>query len=177
VHDNGSQNFFSLPSRRHQADTNLGRQVTTASTNDARRLGLRARLVVLAGLALLLSGAGLITPVGHGAPGPAVAASPGLSLATVESLYAQDLVARINAERAARSSPFVSMPALTVDPQLQADAQAWSAQIASTGQVSDPALTPCDGPSPGDMCLLAANAGNTGYGYWPGDGSDGMAPT
>ena len=131
-------------------------------------------MVVLGGLALLMSAAGLATPVGHDAPSPAVAASPTPSLATVESLYSQDLIARINAERAARNSPFVSLPQLTVDPQLEADAQAWSASIASTGQVADPSLPACDGPSPGVVCLLAANAGNTGYGYWPGDGSDGM---
>jgi Cysteine-rich secretory protein family len=148
--------------------------VTTASRNGARGTGWRARLLVLAGLALLMSAAGLATPVGHDAPAPAVAASPSPTLATVESLYSQDLVARINAERAARNSPFVSLPQLTVDPQLQADAQAWSASIAAKGQVADPALPPCDGPSPGAVCLLAANSGNTGYGYWPGDGSDGM---
>ena len=148
--------------------------MTTASTNGARRTGWRARVVVLGGLALLMSAAGLATPVGHDAPSPAVAASPTPSLATVESLYSQDLIARINAERAARNSPFVSLPQLTVDPQLEADAQAWSASIASTGQVADPSLPACDGPSPGVVCLLAANAGNTGYGYWPGDGSDGM---
>ncbi len=140
---------------------------------EARGRALRARLLVLGALALLLSGAGLVAPVGHNAPSPAVA-GPAPSLAAVETLYAQDLVARINAERTARSSPFVSIPPLSIDPQLQADAQAWSAYIASTGQVSDPSLPPCGGGGPGQMCVLAANSGDTGFGYWPGDGSDGM---
>ncbi len=138
--------------------------------SNTRARALRARLVVLAALALLLSGAGLITPVGHNAPAPAVAGTVP-SLAGVESLYSQDLVARINAERAARNSPFVSVPPLSVDPSLQADAQAWSAYLASMGQVADPSLPTCN---PGQVCVLAANSGNTGYGYWPGDGSDGM---
>ncbi|MBV8462733.1 MAG: CAP domain-containing protein, partial [Acidimicrobiales bacterium] len=136
----------------------------------ARGRGWRTRGLALAVLALLLSGAGLVTPVGHNAPGRAVASAPP-SLVSVEGLYAQDLVARINAERAARSSAFVSVPAVSIDPGLQAQAQAWSAYIASTGQVADPSLPPCTGPG---ICVLAANSGNTGYGYWPGDGSDGM---
>jgi hypothetical protein len=173
VHDNGSQNFFFRPSRGQQEDQHRGRQVTIPSTDDDRRHGWRARLVVLCGLALLLSGAGLVTPLGHGAPGRA-AAGPAPSVGAVQSLYAQDLVARINAERAARTSVYVSIPPLTVDAQLQSDAQAWSAYIASSGQVSDPSLPPCSGPGPGQMCVFAANSGNTGYGYWPGDGSDGM---
>ena len=133
----------------------------------------QSRLGVLAGLAIVLTSAGLATPFGQGAPAPAVAASTAPALNAVESLYAQDLVARINAERAARTSPFVSVPQLAINSQLQADAQAWSAHLAATGQVADPDLPPCDGP-PTQMCVFAANSGNTGYGYWPGDGSDGM---
>jgi uncharacterized protein YkwD len=151
--------------------------MTDIAADDGRRAkadgrGWRARLLALGVLALLLSGAGLVTPVGHNAPGPAVA-SPAPSLNAVESLYAQDLVARINAERGARTSNFVAIPPLSIDPGLQAQAQAWSAYIASIGQVQDPPLPPC-GPTPGQMCVFAANSGNTGYGYWPGDGSDGM---
>ncbi|HXW39291.1 MAG TPA: CAP domain-containing protein [Acidimicrobiales bacterium] len=147
--------------------------MTDPAAGTGRRGALRVRLLVLGILAVALSSAGLLTPVGHNAPGPAVA-SPAPSLAAVESLYAQDLVARINAERAARNSPYVSIPPLTVDPTLQADAQAWSGYMASVGQVSDPSLSACDGSSPGQMCVFAANSGDTGYGYWPGDGSDGM---
>ena len=29
-------------------------------------------------------------------------------------------------------------------------------------------------PTPSQMCVIAANSGTTGNGYWPGDGSDGM---
>jgi uncharacterized protein YkwD len=91
----------------------------------------------------------------------------------VEDVYAQDMVARINAERAARSSAGVPIPQLAVDPQIQAQAQAWSAHMAAMGSVQDPSLPPCDEVAD-QVCVLAANSGNTGYGYWPGDGSDGM---
>jgi hypothetical protein len=91
----------------------------------------------------------------------------------VENVYAEDLVARINAERAARSSAGVPVPQLQVDPQIQAEAQAWSAQMASTGTVQDPTLPACDEVA-AQVCVLAANSGDTGYGFWPGDGSDGM---
>jgi hypothetical protein len=100
-------------------------------------------------------------------------------LPAVESLYAADLVARINAERAARSSPSVPIPSVAVDPGLAAEAQSWSAYIASQNIVEDPPLTQCTGPggsipSPGQVCSFAANSGDSGYGFWPGDGSDGM---
>jgi hypothetical protein len=94
------------------------------------------------------------------------------TLSGVESLYASDMVARINAERSARNSAAVPVPALAVDPGLQADAQAWSAQIAASGTVSDPTLPPCSG-GPSQVCAFAANSGSSGYGFWPGDGSDG----
>ena len=176
MQENQSRTFFSLSSRgsssRHHVIPVLDRRVSMMQEDGGRR-GWLSRLGVLAGLAILLTGAGLATPFGHGSPGPAVAASPSPSLDSVESLYAQDLVARINAERAARSSPFVSVPQLTINAQLEADAQAWSAHLAATGQVADPSLPPCGG-SPTQMCVFAANSGSTGYGYWPGDGSDGM---
>ena len=95
------------------------------------------------------------------------------SVPAVESLYAQDLVARINAERSVRSTAAVPIPQLQVNAQLQADAQAWSQQIAATGTVTDPTLPPCSEQA-NQVCVLAANSGNTGYGFWPGDGSDGM---
>jgi len=119
--------------------------------------------------------ASLMAPAGHVAlPRPGVAAvTP--SLDAVQSLYAQDLVARTNAERAARNSTVQPVPQLAVDPGLATQAQAWSAQLAATGQVQDPPLSAC-GPSPsaGQICEMAGNAGVSGNGFWSGDGSDGM---
>jgi hypothetical protein len=98
-----------------------------------------------------------------------------MSLGAVQSLYAQDLVARVNAERAARNSAVQPIPALAVDPGLTSVAQAWSATLASSGQVEDPSLTSCGSdPTGGQICELAGNSGNSGTGFWPGDGSDGM---
>ena len=98
------------------------------------------------------------------------------SIGAVEALYSQDLLARMNAERAARNSANQPIPALTVDSGLAAAAQSWSVHLASTGTVEDPALAAC-GPAPtaGQICVLAANSGSSGSGLWPGDGSDGMA--
>ena len=67
----------------------------------------------------------------------AVAATT-VGVPAVQDLYAQDLVSRINAERAARLSFGLVIPALQVDPGLAAYAQAWSAHLASTGVVADP---------------------------------------
>ena len=39
--------------------------------------------------------------------------------------------------------------------------------------MADPSAAPCTGPAT-QVCVFAANSGSTGYGYWPGDGSDGM---
>jgi hypothetical protein len=102
---------------------------------------------------------------------PAAAAAP--SVAAVQSLYAQDLVARINAERSARDTLVVTVPPLQVDAGLAAYAQSWSAHLAATGVVADPSLPSCTGAAT-QMCILAANSGDTGNGMWPGDGSDGM---
>ena len=99
----------------------------------------------------------------------------GPSIDTVQALYSQDLLARINAERAARNSASQPIPAVAVDAVLAAAAQSWSAHLASTGVVLDPALAGC-GPAPSaeQVCALAANSGNSGNGFWPGGGSDGM---
>jgi hypothetical protein len=100
------------------------------------------------------------------------------SIDTVQSLYSQDLLARINAERAARNSATQPVPPLAVDPGLAAAAQSWSAHLASTGVVQDPALAACgSAPTAGQVCELASNSGNSGDGFWPGDGSDGMEST
>ena len=109
---------------------------------------------------------------GVGATDQAVAA-PTVDVPAVQNLYAQDLVSRINAERAARLSFGLVIPTLQVDPGLAAYAQAWSAHLASTGVVADPPLSACNGAT-GQVCIMAANSGETGNGYWPGDGSDGM---
>jgi hypothetical protein len=130
--------------------------------------GVKRRLAVMAG-ALALIVTGIWTSMGVVGHAPATAGSAPNSVAGVQSLYASDLVARINAERAARSS----IPQLSVDPGLAAAAQAWSAHIAATGTVQDPSLPTCTGPAT-QVCVFAANSGSTGYGYWPGDGSDGM---
>ncbi len=128
---------------------------------------------------LLVLGAGAVTPSFVRSTPHASALVPAGGVAGVESLYAADLIARINAERAARSSASVPVPALAVDPGLEQAAQLWSAHLASVGSIADPPLGGCTGPggsspSPGQVCVLAANSGNTGYGFWPGDGSDGM---
>jgi uncharacterized protein YkwD len=101
------------------------------------------------------------------------AAATTTDVSAVQALYAQDLVSRINAERSARASFGVSVPPLQVDAGLAAYAQSWSAHLAGVGAVADPPLSSCTGPAT-QLCIMAANAGSTGNGYWPGDGSDGM---
>jgi uncharacterized protein YkwD len=139
----------------------------------------RFRFGVAVAVGLLVLGAASATPsIVRTAP-HAVAVPFTGGLPAVENLYAADLVSRINAERAARSSSSVPIPTLTVDPGLAQEAQSWSAYIASQNTVEDPPLTQCSGPggsppSPGQVCAYAANSGDTGYGFWPGDGSDGM---
>ena len=103
-----------------------------------------------------------VVPVGH-------------DLASVENLYAADLLARVNAERVARTGPSQPIPALLMDAGLNAAAQSWANYIAGTGVVQDAPLSGCGtNPSPSQLCVLASNAGNSGNGFWPGDGSDGM---
>ncbi len=123
------------------------------------------------GLALLAASAGLST----GPTGSAPAGAAALDLPTIQALYAQDLLDRANAERVARTSPSLQVPPLLVDAGLAAQAQAWSVHLAATGVAQDPPLSACGSqPSPGQICMLAANTGNSGNGTWPGDGSDGM---
>ena len=139
----------------------------------------RLRRVGLVAVAAILLTGGLSIVQGAVTPRPAVAAVTALDVAGVQSLYTEDLMLRLNAERAARSNSAVPIPQLQVDPGLQADAQAWSAHLATVGVVSDPSLPACTGPGgsppPADqVCVFAANSGDSGFGYWPGDGSDGM---
>ncbi|MGO8872179.1 MAG: CAP domain-containing protein [Acidimicrobiales bacterium] len=128
-------------------------------------------LVLALGLGALAGGVPTTLSVLHAAPAQAAAPPP---VAAVQSLYAQDLVARINAERGARDSGAVPVPQLQVDPGLEAAAQAWSAHLAAMGTVADPPLGGCTG-DPTQICAFAANSGDSGDGFWPGDGSDGMA--
>ena len=124
-----------------------------------------AALTLLAGLFLVPSSSPRTVRPADSAP----------SIGTVQALYSLDLLARIDAERAARNSATQPDPVLAVDPGLAAAAQSWSAHLASTGVVQDPALAACgSAPTAGQVCELAANSGNSGNGLWPGDGSDGM---
>jgi hypothetical protein len=118
--------------------------------------------------------AGVLAPAGPLAGGRAAASAPH-DLGSVEGLYAADLTARINAERAVRSSGVQPVPALHVDGGLQAAAQGWADHLASIGTVADPPLSGCGpAPSAATLCVLAGNSGVSGNGFWPGDGSDGM---
>ena len=105
------------------------------------------------------------------AAAPAGAAATGYDLASVENLYATDLLARANAERAVRNSPNQPVPPLQMNAAMNAAAQAWAVHIATLGGVVDPPLAGCGA---GALCVLAGNAGSSGNGFWPGDGSDGM---
>jgi hypothetical protein len=126
-------------------------------------------------LGLLVVATTLVAPAGPLAPGRAAAAPVAHDVGSVENLYAGDLLARVNAERAARTSPGQPIPPLTMDGGLNAAAQAWAAHIASTGVVQDAPLAGCGpAPSPSQLCVMASNAGDSGNGFWPGDGSDGM---
>jgi len=131
--------------------------------------GRRVAAVLATGALVALMGCS--TPI-HGAAPKGRSTGLPFTAQSVGALYGQDLVARVNAERAARSSPSAPIPDLQVDPGLEAEAEAWSSQIASSGTVADPTLPPCTGGN--QVCALAANSGNSGYGFWPGDGSDGM---
>ncbi|MGD0391175.1 MAG: CAP domain-containing protein [Acidimicrobiales bacterium] len=134
---------------------------------------MRQRVSALMAVTVLLGTVGYVASLHSAVAAPTGPGASAQSVPAVESLYAQDLVARVNAERAARSTSAVPVPQLQVNAQLQADAQAWSAHIAAVGTVVDPTLPPCN-PQANEVCVLAANSGNTGYGFWPGDGSDGM---
>ncbi len=134
---------------------------------------MRHRVSALMAVTVLLGTVGYVVSLRSAVAAPTGPAASSQSVPAVESLYAQDLVARVNAERAARSTSAVPVPQLQVNAQLQADAQAWSEHIAAVGTVADPTLPPCN-PQADQVCVLAANSGDTGYGFWPGDGSDGM---
>ena len=124
---------------------------------------------------VVASAAVALAPGGPLTAAPAAAATPSHDLASVQALYAGDLVDRVNAERAARSSAGQPVPPLTMVAELNAAAQAWSDHLAAIGTVVDPPLAGCGSdPAPDQMCVMAANSGDSGNGYWPGDGSDGM---
>ncbi len=126
-------------------------------------------------MVVLLAAAGVLVPIGPLAAGRAAAAPSPHDVGAVQAVYAADLLSRVNAERAARSAPGQPVPPLTMNGGLDVAAQAWSDYIASTGVVEDPSLPGCgNDPGPTQMCVMAANSGSSGNGYWPGDGSDGM---
>jgi uncharacterized protein YkwD len=135
-----------------------------------RRLA-RTLAVVLAVIAVTTATLATVLQVTTAAPSGADATT---SVTDVQALYAADLVARINAERAARTNSSVPIPQLAVDPTLEAYAQQWSAHLAAIHTVADPSVGTCSGPAGAQVCMFAANSGDTGNGYWPGDGSDGM---
>jgi hypothetical protein len=124
---------------------------------------------------VVLVSAAAFSPVGPLSSGRAAAAPSANDVGSVQALYGGDLVARMNAERAVRNSPGQPVPPLVMDAGLNAAAEAWSNYIASTGVVQDAPLSGCGpSPSPSQLCMLASNAGSSGNGFWPGDGSDGM---
>ena len=123
----------------------------------------------------LLAATIVLTPLGPFAPVRASASPVAHDLGSVENLYAADLLARINAERGARNSPGQPIPPLHMDGGLNLAAQVWAEHIAATGTVQDAPLAGCGpAPAPSQLCVLAGNAGSSGNGFWPGDGSDGM---
>ncbi len=129
-------------------------------------------VAILVALVSLATGT---APAGPRTSGQAAAATAPHDLGSVENLYATDLLARVNAERAARTSPAQPIPQLEMNAALNAAAQAWAEHIAATGVLQDAPLSGCgSNPPPSTLCVLAANAGNSGNGFWPGDGSDGM---
>lgn len=116
---------------------------TTGSSEDTaasvRPAGGLHRLWVLPVVAVVLAATAAVVAVRPGAPphtGPAALVPP--NVATVQNQYATDLVARINAERAARSQAALPVPPLQEDPALVSAAQAWSAHLAAVGSVADP---------------------------------------
>jgi hypothetical protein len=166
-HRNGS--IMHLRTRTTRADH--GRP-----TAGPRRHGpVHRRLLTGAWMVVLLVVGTLVVPTGPLATGRAAAASVANDVASVQNLYANDLLARVNAERAARTSPGQPIPSLVMDAGLNSAAQAWADHIASTGVVQDPPLAGCgSSPSSSQLCVMAGNAGDSGAGFWPGDGSDGM---
>jgi len=135
----------------------------------ARAVG--AALAVITVIAMTTAGLTAALQIGTTSPSGAEVST---TVADVQSLYSADLVARINAERAARTDSSVPIPQLSVDPALEAYAQVWSAHLAAIHTIADPAVGTCSGPAGAQVCMFAANSGDTGNGYWPGDGSDGM---
>ena len=99
-----------------------------------------------------------------------------MSLASVQTLYAKDLVARVNAERAARNSPGQPVPPLVDGRRTRLRGPGLGRCTSPRpGSVQDPPLAACGSrPHGRPICVLAGNSGDSGTGFWPGDGSDGM---
>ena len=131
--------------------------------------------VTVTWMVLVLAAVSVLGTLGLLSSGRVVTAPASSDVGSVQAAYSGDLLARINAERAARNSSAQPVPPLIMDAGLNAAAEAQSNHIASMGVVQDPPLTGCGpAPAPNQMCVLAGNAGISGNGFWPGDGSDGM---
>jgi uncharacterized protein YkwD len=177
VDEQGTKPDSDSPTRRLPGRGRRAHQGTGMRSDHDRRTGpLRGAVTGVAAVVVALAAAlGLSTTAAVVAASPASATTVPGGVAGVEALYAADLVSRINAERAARNSAATPIPQLQVDPSLQTHAQLWSAHIAATGVVQDPTLTSCNASGGANqVCILAANSGDSGSGFWPGDGSDGM---
>ena len=139
------------------------------------RRGPLHRVVAGGWIIALVASTVALTPLGPLATARATAAPVAHDLGSVENLYATDLLARINAERSARNAPGQPIPPLVMDGGLNLAAQLWAQYMAATGTVQDAPLAGCGpAPAPSQLCVLAGNAGSSGNGFWPGDGSDGM---
>ena len=131
--------------------------------------------VTVTWMALVLAAVAVLSTLGLLSSGRVTTAPASPDVGSVQVAYSGDLLARINAERAARNSSGQPLPPLVMDAALNAAAETQSNYNASVGVAQDPPLIGCGpGPAPAQMCVLAGNAGNSGNGFWPGDGSDGM---
>ena len=132
-------------------------------------------LLTVFGCSNSLQGGPASHPASHSASLPMGRWTANQTLAGVQYLYAQDMVARVNAERAIRSNgarPFLSLVSI-----LPCKRRLRSGRlIGFYGDVADPSLSSCNG-SPNQVCAFAADSGSSGYGFWPGDGSDGTETT
>ena len=123
----------------------------TKHRSQPRAVAVRRLRPVAAGISVLITAVVVFAAVFTVAQGvmsvPTAAAGPAAvpvgGVGAVQTLYAQDLVARINAERAARDTLLVNVPPLQVDGGLAAYAQSWSAHLAALNTVADPSLSTC----------------------------------
>jgi uncharacterized protein YkwD len=126
-------------------------------------------------MTLALATAAALSTVGLLSSGRVATTPASPDVGSVQAAFSGDLLARINAERASRNSSGQPVPPLVMDAGLNASAATLSNYNATVGVIHDPALTGCGpAPAPQQLCVVAGNAGNSGNGFWPGDGSDGV---